>query len=146
MANISKTERERRLALSDEELTAEGLTRPKVRNSAGRGAVVVGDIATVDTGSKAVSKYKLAERAVKKLRSIFGRENAAIEKATSGVRERFQIKKDVVYDTLSPEVRALVDADLSTVSAVTYAECEADDSQNPDVSDNDNDLDEAANG
>ncbi len=157
MANISKAERERRLALSDEELAAEGLSRPKVRAATARGSVVDSGVATVAStetvAPKTTSKYKQAEKAVKKLQKIFARENAAMDRAISGVRSRFQIKKDVILDLLTPEVRALVDADLA--SGTTSGIDTDTDVENPDVSDDDDvdadddtdtDLDVAANG
>ncbi len=117
MANISKIERARRANLTDEELAAEGLNRPK-------------------TSSGGASKFKQAEKASKKYTKILGRENAALDRATSSVRERFQLKKDAFLGTLSDEVKTLVlTSDYSQTEVIV---------DNPDVSDTE--LDEVSNG
>ncbi len=92
---------------------------------------------------KPPTKFKLAEKAVKKYNKIVGKQQEAVEKAVSRVKEKFVQKKAEFLDTLTDEVRVLVEADINSVYVAEEAVV------NPDVSepyDDDQETDESSSG
>lgn len=109
------------------------MTEEKAIKKRGRPAKVKSEstqtVVTAEKVHKPKSAFKLAEIATKKYRKILGRENAALDKATSKVRARFQNTKGEFLNGLEPEVLKLVLAELNLDSVPEV--------ENPDVTDQD---------
>lgn len=119
MGNITKVERERRAALKAEQEAS--------------GTVDAVAVVKVKRERKPPTDFRLAETASKKYSKVLARENAALDRAATTVKERFQLKKDAFLDSLTDNVKTLV-------LASSQPQVVLDEVEDPDVSENEDET------